>query len=131
MRTAYGDGEAESVQGAQALLQTLPGLQGARFKRRKRDSDNGPAGGVVVQSGSPQFEAEDGSLFAAFKDAGKAADARSERVTEAFDGAPRWPWPTKGSQARNAAIRESDAEMAAELRKFNEAWTRAVVGEMD
>ena len=131
VRVAYGQGRPEEVQRAQEMLQELPGLKGVRFKRRKNPSENGPAGGIITNKGKPQFEAVPGSAYAAFREADKAIDARSQAIKDAYGDAPPTLLRGKEGLERNRVIREADAAMAESMRKFSRAWTAEVVGALE
>lgn len=113
------------------MLSELPGLKGAKFKRRKKASDNGPAGGIITLEGRPQFEAVEGSAYAAFKAADKASDARNQAIKDAYGEAPPTLLRGEDGLKRNRVIREADTAMAESMRGFTRAWTSEVVGEMD
>lgn len=131
IRAAFGAGTPEEVAKAEAMMRDLPGMAGARFKRRKKASKSGPAGGVVTVSGSPQFEAVPGTAFAAIKAADKAYDARNEVVETAYAQAPAWG-PIKGAagRERDAKIRAADAELTKSLKALTEAWNREAAAKL-
>lgn len=132
VRSAFGNGSPAEVKRAEALMAKLPGLQGAAFKRRKKRSDSGPAGGVVTINGSPQLVVKDpNSVYGAFKAASKAVEARNELVEVAYAGAPALPFPSKAGHERSQKVREADRAQAVAQRAFTAAWTRDVVGALD
>lgn len=125
IRAIYGKGTPEEVARAEKAMKAIPGMSGARFKRRKKASDSGPAGGVVTVNGSPQFVAIPGTAFEALKDAEKAYEARNEVVEAAYANAPAWG-PIKGAvgRERDAKIRAADADLAVALKRLTATWNR-------
>lgn len=141
VRGAY---RTQGAEAAETLLKSLPELKGAAFKRRKKDSEKGPAGSIIEVNGSPQIVAVDEdvnrgewrpvsnpkpiSVFAAYKAAEEANGMRGDAIEDAYADAPAALWPTKATRERDARIKTEDRVRTAALDQFNRVWVRDVVG---
>lgn len=119
----------DGVEAAEAALKASPELTGAAFKRRKRDSDNGAAGDVVVTNGRPQIVVDDErSVYGLYKTAEDVISDRNEGMRAAYTSTPASIIPTAESRMRDANVRQQNVMRQKAQRDFNTAWARDVVG---
>ena len=119
----------DGVEAAEAALKASPELTGAAFKRRKRDSDNGAAGDVIVTNGRPQIVVDDErSVYGLYKTAEDVISDRNEGMRAAYTSTPASIIPTAESRMRDANVRQQNVMRQKAQRDFNTAWARDVVG---
>ena len=117
------DGE----EAATAMMDAMPELKGASFRRRKNDSKNGPAGSVEVRDGRPVIEATDpNGLYALYKATEDAVAARNEAIREAYADAPAGL--VLPNAERDRKVREQNTARMEAQRRFNARWVVDVVG---
>lgn len=113
----------EGKAAAQRLMDSMPELSGATFRRRKSD------GKVIESNGSPQIVPKsDRSVFGQYREASKAVRARNETFRDVYSDAPADVIPTAATRERDRKLKAEDVARMEAQRAFNAAWTRDVTG---
>lgn len=119
MRDAYVEGGEESFHRVREELG--PEYADIDLKRRKRDSDNGLAGEVMVdsRSGRPQIEAPDGSLLDTYREASRSVKDINAEMRRVYNDT------TLSPVDRQRRLIELQRERAEALRQMNRMVSRA------
>ena len=123
--------ERDGEEAAMKLMQSLPSMKGADFKRYKKNDrkQDHMAGDVIATEGRPQLVADDeDSLFGIYKQTAKDVAEHGEAIRNAYTSGDSGFLGLGVDRDRDNKIREIAEKRAEAQRKFNAAWNRYVVG---
>ncbi len=121
--------ESKGEAAAEAMLAAMPELTGADFRRRKRDSDKGPAGSIITVDGRPQIVVgDDRSVYGRYKAAEEMGQIRNDGIRNVYRLKPAGLIPTEDSRRRDNITHNYNVQRESAHREFNAAWVRDVVG---